>query len=271
MEEKNREQIKRYFEVFPGWSIAAIAIGVVIVAASDGFLGYAVGIAAIGLAGLAIFRWSTQRPTDQQMDAWRNEDLDQLGAKAMAKSCLDSSDVVRDPVVVVGPRLRNLGGAFFGFRRGTDGKARFTPLNVTVINFTENQLVTYQCALDLTTGNALNECVDEYFYNDVVSVATKSETLTCALNELDEKVLSQATNLKKLAVNDSIQVNSAESFVLSTSGGTSVQVRINEPILVQGLGGGSLPTELSENAVQAVRKMLRDKKAGALPLRQAAI
>ncbi|MFY9823774.1 MAG: hypothetical protein WAM82_20505, partial [Thermoanaerobaculia bacterium] len=145
------------------------------------------------------------------------------------------------------------------------------PVSVTVINFTEHQLVAYQCALDLTTGKPLNESVDEYFYNDIVSVATTSDTFTYSLTELDRRLLSRAPGIKKSAVNGKIQVNAGETFILSTSGGNSVRVILNDPVLVQGLGGGELPLEWAEQAVQAVRKMLREKKAGALPLRRAGI
>ncbi len=88
---------------------------------------------------------------------------------------------------------------------------------------------------------------------------------------LDEKLLARLPKVREGAVNGKIQVNGAETFMLSTSGGTSVRVVLNDPVFIQGLGGGDLPLEFAEEAVQAVRKMLREKKSGALPLRASGI
>jgi hypothetical protein len=192
------------------------------------------------------------------MDDWISEDLLSLKARALDKSSLDSSEVLREPVLVTGPKLRERGGAQFGIRRGKDQKIRFTPIDATVINFTEHQLVLFQCVLDLHTGKALNEGIDEYFYKDVVSAATQSKSITCDLNKKD---LLYFPNAKKSMVNGQLQLNSAETFVLTTSGGTSVSVVLSDPVLAASVGGGTIPTQLADQAVQAVRKMLREKKA----------
>lgn len=264
---EKRTKIALYFWKFPQWVLAALAVGFVIVAAADGVLGYVLGIGALGVSGAATWLWFTARPKDAEMDGWLDGDLEKLKPRALAKSGLDASDLVRDAVMVIGPRFRNLGGAFFGFRRGQDRLARFTPVHVTIINFTEHQLVTYQCAFDLTTGNPLNECVDEYFYTDIVSVATRSEAMTYSTRELDDRILSRIPKIAESAVNGQIQVNNAEIFVLVTAGGTSTRIVLKDPVLIEGLGGGDVPIARADQAVQAVRTMLRIKKAGALPLR----
>lgn len=125
--------------------------------------------------------------------------------------------------------------------------------------------------LDLTTGKPLNECVLEYFYNDVVSVATQSEAFTFDLTNIDRRLHSRLSKLKESAVNGKIQVNSAEAFILATSGGGFLRVVLNDPVVIQGLGGGELPMKFAEEAVEAVRTMLREKKVGALPIRSAGI
>jgi hypothetical protein len=38
---------------------------------------------------------------------------------------------------------------------------------------------------------------------------------------------------------------------------------LQDPKLIESVGGGSIPTEMADKAVQAVRKMLREKKATA--------
>jgi hypothetical protein len=271
MDEQGRRQISAYFARFPQWTVAVLTIGIIIIVAAEGLLGYVVGIGALLASGTMGVLWFKSRPADAQMDLWLREDLAGLQPRALAKANLDTSELVRDNVVVIGLRFHHLGGAEFGFCRGGDGRARFTPVDTTVINFTEHQLVIYQCVLDLTTGKPLNECVDEYFYNDVVSVATRAEAFTYELTDLDRRLHSRIPKLKESAVNGKIQLNGAEAFILATSGGTFLRVVLNDPVVIQGLGGGELPLEFAEQAVQAVRKMLREKKAGALPIRGAGI
>ena len=57
-----------------------------------------------------------------------------------------------------------------------------------------------------------------------------------------------------------VQLNSAETFELTTSGGTSVEVTLKDPSLIEMMGGGDIPTTRAEKAIQTVRKMLREKK-----------
>ena len=146
-------------------------------------------------------------------------------------------------------------------KKGADGVIRFMPLGVTVINFTQNQLAAYQCALDLMTDNALSESTDEYFYRDVVSVATQSKSLTWDRAAIPSALVKGP--LKGLISHGKLQLNAAETFVLTTSGGTSIEVVLQDPQLIKSAGGGSIPTQMAEKAVQAVSKMLREKKTAA--------
>lgn len=238
MSEQIRGQIKRYFKPFPKWAVWFIGIGLPLIAA------HGLGLLPIGVGVWALVAW-IGRPSDAQMDAWLEQDLRALHPKALAKTGTDASDLVAEPVMVTGPRLSNLANAQLAFKKGKDNVVRFTPVNVTVINFTAHQLIIYGCALDLTTGNALNESTDEYFYNDVVSVSTKTKSLS---------VQMQGGKL--------LQLDAAETFQLTTSGGTSVEVFLRDPKIIQELvGDGEIPTTRAEKAIQSVRKMLREKKS----------
>jgi hypothetical protein len=140
-----------------------------------------------------------------------------------------------------------------------------------LIHFTEHQLITYQCALDLVTGKPLNERSDEFFYTDVVSVSLRSDAFTYELADLDARILARAPKVAESAVNGKVQVAGAELFRLVTAGGTSIEIMLSDPTLIKQLGGGTIDTGRASSAVQAVRLMVRDKKAGALPLRHATI
>jgi hypothetical protein len=94
----------------------------------------------------------------------------------------------------------------------------------------------------MTTGYVTREATHEYFYRDVVSVQTKTESLSVVWRK------------------QAIQLQTAETFTLTTSGGTAIHVVLGDVKLAQLMGGGELPTTEAEQAIQAVRTMLREKK-----------
>ena len=245
-EETKRKMIRGYFKKFPKWAVIFIIIGLLIMLGGSGGA-FVAGLVFCGLGGFGIFSFSSGKPTDQQMDEWLEEDLCQLTKKALNKTGTDESELVAESVQVTGPRLWDVGGASVFWKKGGDGVLRFTPVGVSVISFTQNQLVGYTCTLDRTTGNTLNENTDEYFYRDVVSVATKTESKTVQIQ----------------GISSSVQMNAAESFTLTTSGGTSLSVVLRDPTLIEKMGGGEIPNTRAEKAIQTVRKMLREKKATA--------
>jgi len=244
-EESKRKMILKYFEPFPGCAIWMIVIGVVItlIGFSAGAFAIIMGLVIAGIGGLLIYSYRHGRPTDQQMDEWLEEDLKALSKRALNKMGIDETELVSEPVQVIGPRLWDVAGAGVFFKRGDDYVLRFSPVGVTIINFTQNQLLAYSCVFDLTTGNVLNETTDEYFYKDVVSVSTKSESRTVTIEKLG-----------------TVQLNAAETFTLTTTGGTSLSVVLRDPTLIEKMGGGEIPTTRAEKAIQTVRKMLREKK-----------
>jgi len=245
--ESKREAIKKYFKPFPKWAIWFISAGVIVACIGSQASGGAVvaGIVIIGIGVLGIWMAVGGKPTDQEMDKYIAEDLSLAKSKSLQKASIDESELVGESVVVTGPRFWDTAGATILFKKGKDGRLRFTPINISVLHMTQHQIVAYQCCLDLTTGNFLNEATDEYFYKDVVSVATKTE--------------SKSYQSEKFGT---IQLNAAETFVLTTSGGTSVEMILKDPKLIEMMGGGDIPTTEAERAIQVVRKMLREKKQG---------
>lgn len=248
-EQVKRKMIRNYFKPFPKWAVIMAFIGILALYADyekiidNRKLTIIFSLIFVGIAGLGIYFYNHGKPSDQQMDAWLEEDLKILNNKALKKTGIDESELVSESVQVTGPRLWDIAGAEALFKKGKDNVLRFTPIGVSIINFTQNQLLNYTCILDITTGNPLNESTDEYFYKDVVSVSTKSE--------------SKTVNIKNLG---NIQLNSAETFTLTTSGGTSLSVLLRDPSLIEKMGGGEIPTTRAEKAIQTVRKMLREKK-----------
>jgi hypothetical protein len=252
-----REQIIEWFiapkpkmEGIIGIIIAGI-IGVLVFSTSSG-LG---ALLLMGAGGYTLFQYFKfdkakkryeSRPSDQQLDLWIQEDFQELEKKALIKCGIDESELVREYELI-----DSLWGYHPSANRflkiGNDNIIRSSCLEICILNFTENQLITYKCIYDLTTGTALNEGTDEYFYKDVVSMSTKVENLQMYLATL----------------NQNIQLNDAETLSLHTSGGTSINVVIRSRTLSERLqiGGGTVPTTRAEKAISVVRKMLREKKS----------
>ncbi len=248
-EQEKRKAIIEWFEApKPSLPIKAILVAIVLIGLgvvahwSMIVAGVFVLVIAIAIYSSAKSRYDA-RPTDDQMDSWREEDMATLRTHALDKFGFDEDDVVGDPVFVTGLKFGNVAGARWRHRVGQDGVVRYTPIATTCIDLGEHQLLCFGCVYDLTTGKPLNEETDEYFYRDVVSVSTKSK--------------SQTVNFQE----ETIQLTAAETFELTTSGGTSVSVVLSDPAFVKKLGGSQLWDSRAEKAVKAIRKMLREKKS----------
>ena len=258
MQKINRRKIAQYFKKSKAGRIAIIAF---ILGGSSLAIPPAVpvGVVLIIIGLVTPFVFGPKRPSDKQMDAWLDIDLEDASKHALKKLSLHEDDLVAESVYVIGPRFWDIGDSRIGFRKGKDKVIRYTPVGITIIFFTQHQLVGYQCALDLLTGHPLNEGSDEYFYKDVVSVTTKTESVTIHLTKGDVKTFKKAS-LDKLVENDMLHFKMAEKFVLTTSGGTALQVVLRDPNLAELVGGGTLPTDRADAAIRSVRKMLREKK-----------
>lgn len=242
-EEEKRKMTVNYFKKPPGCAFALLAIGVIVFLASannsiGGGILVGLGLAATG--GVMIYNAFGNKPSDQQMDQWLEDDLQMLARKALDRTGTDKADLVADSVQVFGPWFWDQGLASPHHKIGKDNELRYTPVDVTVIHFTQHQLIAYRCMLDRITGKALNENTDEYFYKDVVSVATKTSSIMKTIAGKDE------------------QVRNAETFMLTTSGGTSIEVVLRSDKTAS--WGGTIPIIRAEKAIQNVRKMLREKK-----------
>ncbi|MFN6991954.1 MAG: hypothetical protein ACK4MM_04455 [Fervidobacterium sp.] len=238
MDEKaKRKMIYNYFKPFPKWAVIMIIIGLPLLLAA----GFGIILIGIGIVGLVLY--NKGKPADRQMDEWLREDLVNLGKRALNKMNIDDPESIVYSVAITGPRLWDVAGANIFFKKGKDNILRFTPININIVNCLQNHLLAYTCILDFTTGNPLNESTEEYFYKDIVSVSTRTE--------------SRTVNSPKIGT---IQMNEAETFTLTTSGGTSFSILLRDPTLIKKMGGGEIPVGRAEEAVQEIRKILRSKK-----------
>ena len=205
--------------------------------------------------------------SDQEYDKLIDQLTKPLHNRALAKTLLDSRDRVRPPVGFKGPILSlfgitasRVGGAEFNYKKGRDGYIRYTPIGITIINFTQHEIIAYQCVFDPITGNALNESTCSYFYQDVISLETRTESKAKEEISNGKKIFRKIPLIKKLIGKGNVkQYDVSEKFILTTSGSSVLEVKLSENELVEKVGG-KFSTSESEYAIRSVRQMLRDKK-----------
>ncbi|HET7232058.1 MAG TPA: hypothetical protein VFJ16_18775 [Longimicrobium sp.] len=237
---QKRNAIRLYFTPFPKWSLGFIVFGTLCLLPGGG-TGLVLGVLFVGV-GAAVLFVRARGIGDAEFDRYRDEDLRNAAAKAVQRWGIDESDLVGKPVRVFGPALGATSTQ--AAKKGADRFIRFNPIRFAVLGFCEHQLLAYLGVLDMVTGNVLLEETEEYFYRDVVAVATKTDSI-------------EFTHKGTLH-----QLNDTQTFVLTTSGATSIRVPLRSLQLASILGGGEMPTTQAEEAIAAVRAMLRQKKSG---------
>jgi len=218
-----------------------------------------VSIALLGYSGYKIYQVKFNKPSDEQMDQWLLEDLQRLEPDSLNKARVDKSELVREPVMLKGPKLKSVGGAECYVQLGKDNIRRYSLVEALMIHFTEHQLITYQCVIDMITGNSLNVKVKRFFYKDVVSAETETTDYTLNEREISKKFLSQNPNAKKYIVNGKLQINGSESFRLTTSAGTAIEITLSIPNFIES-NQGDLTDKLADQAIHSINKMLLSKK-----------
>lgn len=239
-EREKRNAIRAYFAPFPKWAMYIAGFGLLCIFTGEGGA-IVLGIVLIG-AGAAVMFQQNQRISDEEFDRFRDEDLSNATARAVQKWGIEENAQVADAVRVFGPASVNTRTAVA--KKGKDGIIRFNPIKFAVLGFGEHQLLAYLGVLDMITGNVILEETEEFFYRDVVAVSTKTDAI-----EFTHKGLVH-------------QLNDAETFVLTTSGATTIRVPIRSLRMAGILGGGEMPNSQAEAAIASVRAMLRQKKGG---------
>jgi hypothetical protein len=190
------------------------------------------------------YKKAEPKPSDQQMDKWRDTDLDRIRKSALAKLDLVPNQVLgnpADPIMVVGPSE----GARLAI--GKDNFLRFSGYEVVIVYLTDYHLAAYSCIFDMGTGLETKESTQEYHYKDVVSVATQADN----------------SRLFKIVVDgEDKPLADYQKFSLSVASGERIEVVIAFPQLGDIIKNARLAPTGAENAVKTIRAMLREKKGG---------
>lgn len=249
-----RQQIKEWFEApKPEFPTALFIVGILV--GVGGLACFAVQvilglILLLGGAAMVIFPYMSYdkakkryeaRPSDKQMDQWFFEDIQPiLENNPINKLGIDKSELIAESLVVPGPVFWSVNGfnsSEIVRRCGQDGYFRYSVWILQIFVFTENFLGSYKCYYNWLRNTFINESTNEFFYKDVVSVKTDTE--------------SSAHTLM-----NNQRMEHAQAFQLSLSG-DRVTVVIDDTTL-------KTSTEMTgriEKAVQAIRTMIRQKKS----------
>jgi hypothetical protein len=192
----------------------AIAVGVGIVLL---FLGMGKGSAGpivlgilVAAGGGAWMYFVSNGPSDQDIDRAALNAVGDLRKRALSKLGLDADQVgLIQPVIANGYFYKPIGDDVL-IKVGKDQNIRATNYEGVVVFFSEYQLHAYKFQFSLVEADEFRESTDEYFYRDVVSVSTSSESFKAELISGERKQVSW------------------EEFKLTTSGGTSITSSIKD-------------------------------------------
>ena len=195
------------------------------------------------------YQLAEPKPSDEQMDAWLQEDIKRLTDEALRELDLEPEQLQQDPIIVVGPSNTA------SLAIGKDGVVRYSKYDVLIVFLTEYHLAAYTATINMVTGTTLRESTQEYHYTDIVSVATRTESSKKFV------LVFQGEN-KKLPV--------YKEFSLSVASGDHIRVvtpfdspEFLELFESEGEVKIKIPETGADRAVRLIRARLREKKGGA--------
>lgn len=217
---------KRYFEPI-NWKYSIIAIIVGLIFLTFNAL---LGIVILAAAGAYLYFKIKGRPTDEEMDAIVQKQVDLALDKGYKKLGVDPDEVnLINPIIIQGPKFSRIGKPYLS-KLGKDGYVRSSNHDIMTFFFSEQQVYFYKFSFSFIEDER-NESTDEYFYRDVVSVST-SETATTYFDSRTKK--EETFNL--------------EIFKLTTSGATSMECAIRDSSSI-------------EAQIRGMKNLLREKKS----------
>ena len=257
-----RKRVRGYFLETQRWPLYMLGLGCLASAAA--FVtshGASLGLTAAALLAVGV-RFAF-RPlgvaSALEVDAVAHSDFNATQQLALRRCQLEPGDLIHEQPCRFRhgvATLTELGAAFQAERRGKDLQIRWTPHEITVVNFGRDQLFVYACALDLTTGNAIYERTQEFFYRDIVSVDTATETETIKVKDPELRLYWEQRGAH--IVSNTLQVDVHQSIGLQLASGERVTLAVWDGYSALGLQ----PTEVGINALASaqLRRVVREMK-----------
>lgn len=181
---------------------------------------FAAAALAAALDSFKIFGY----PTDADIDAAVTSQLSDLKQRALNKLGLDEDEVKEvAPIVIHGYVYQNS-----LITQGKDMEYRSNKYQAIMFLFSSNEVHCYTYDFSLT-DNSQRESTDVYFYKDIVSVSTQTESTDYSVGK-----------------NKSIKVD-CEYFKLTTTGGTSISCTVRNP-------------DETQRSINGMRALIKSKK-----------
>ncbi|WP_105970317.1 hypothetical protein [Streptomyces geranii] len=208
------------------------------------------------------------KPSDREMDRLLAQDLKVIEERAMQRlgitpdhleigaqswdpvaALLGTSPSERPekrPLVLYGPNLS-------GFGIGDDGVWRFQEYEVLVVCPTLHHLALFHCSLDFLSGGLSKEDTEEYQYNHVVAVSTKT---TPAPSNISLEQLNTRT-----PDDDSVHFSKVQRrrLEVSVSNGQSMGVTVGISDEDDSTKRARLQSSGIDEVIGSIRRVLRDR------------
>ncbi len=178
--------------------IATISI-ISLVGLGEGSISDYIGGIIIPLAVSALFiflciREHRNKPTDAEYDASIREMYRGIEQKACDKFGIELSDASEiSPIVVGGFDYSDLLSAVIGgvglAKKGKDGLWRTNKYIINVLLLSSAEVYCYSCSF-CTTELQINETTDQFFYQDISSVSTGTDTIKIKNNSVSIEYLT---------------------------------------------------------------------------------
>lgn len=226
---RNKRYFKRFGLKIP---IAMIIIGPIMILLESEASTTVLGLLLAGAGVAMLIAFHNMTPTD--------EEIDQVTYKMLEKTKEESLDKLKksynefnleEPIVISNYFFRPVSGHRPFTRMGKDRLYRSSLFNSAMFIFTDHQLI-YQRTVFSIVHPMVKTFVEEYYYDDIVTVKTHEST-SSAYNEK-----SQYSDLPEFTYN---------SFELITKGGNNVSFTFQQ-------------NEKIDQVVDYMKKMIRQRK-----------
>jgi hypothetical protein len=294
-EQIKRAMIRQYFASergLPPWTFAAgggvsLAVMIALVVFAVSFYGtVAAAVLTVVLFAIAwvAFDERSRRADDDDIDFWRDEDFAAL-TERIGRDVRRTTPGLIDPlhpIVFAGvPRFEKLqlrrshdNGTLrqrwrVKFKVGRDKVTRFTPPCLTLLYFTKDHLIAYQCDLNLLNGQVINETLDEYFWQDIAALQIERQSLPTETDDrqLYEQVAENMPNedaerYAPLRADEPAELWIGKRTILrlKTNSGGGLEIVLADERLTGKPDADSLQIR-NEKAIEKLRLLLRDRKA----------
>jgi hypothetical protein len=150
-------------------------------------------------------------------------------------------------------------------RIGSDGRLRFTPRSIYYLSFHDNQVITYEAATDIVEGKPIYHKLREFSYQDITAITRvrRTKDVMRIAREMHRADDSEVDDLEALETTQ-------EVIQLDLINGSNVAFVLDDAYLASRAIDVLVPQSESDQVVEAIRAMVRDKKRFALNSPQSA-